>query len=64
MTGSPAAPCDLCGLEIAGQPFALATPQGAKQFCCEACRQIFSMLNENEEAGAAPAGDSRNQDGR
>lgn len=40
--------CDLCGLTIELPGFELDTINGAKAFCCEGCKGIFQMLNEDQ----------------
>lgn len=41
-------PCDLCGLPVEVDEFALPTRSGMKHFCCEGCYGIFQMLHEEE----------------
>ena len=41
-------PCDLCGLPVEVDDFALTTVSGPKRFCCEGCYGIFQMLHEDE----------------
>lgn len=38
--------CDLCGLDVEVDGFALKTREGDKRFCCEGCKGIFQMLHE------------------
>jgi Putative metal-binding domain of cation transport ATPase len=38
--------CDLCGLTVEISGFELQTTEGEKQFCCEGCKGIFTMLHE------------------
>lgn len=40
--------CDLCGLAVEVKGFKLKTQAGSKQFCCEGCKGIFQMLNEED----------------
>jgi hypothetical protein len=40
--------CDLCGLTVEVDDFILATKEGDKHFCCEGCKGIYEMLNEDE----------------
>jgi hypothetical protein len=41
--------CDLCGLAVEVEGFKLITQtEGAKKFCCEGCKGIFQMLNEED----------------
>lgn len=39
--------CDLCGLTIEVDGFELLTQEREKQFCCEGCKGIYQMLNED-----------------
>ncbi len=39
--------CNLCGLPVEIFVFSLKTPQGEKVFCCEGCKSIFQLLNED-----------------
>ncbi|MFZ2725684.1 MAG: heavy metal translocating P-type ATPase metal-binding domain-containing protein [Methylococcaceae bacterium] len=39
--------CDLCGLAIEVNGFELLTQEGEKKFCCEGCKGIYQMLNED-----------------
>ncbi len=38
--------CDLCGLAVEIDGFALQTKEGDKRFCCEGCKGIYQMLHE------------------
>jgi len=38
--------CDLCGLPIKILGFTLKTTVGDKDFCCEGCKAIYQLLNE------------------
>ena len=38
--------CNLCGLPVEIFVFSLKTPQAEKVFCCEGCKSIFQLLNE------------------
>ena len=38
--------CDLCGLPIKILRFTLKTTAGDKVFCCEGCKAIYQLLNE------------------
>lgn len=38
--------CDLCGLPIKILGFTLKTTVGEKVFCCEGCKAIYQLLNE------------------
>ncbi|MFI3137569.1 MAG: heavy metal translocating P-type ATPase metal-binding domain-containing protein [Methylococcaceae bacterium] len=40
--------CDLCGLTIELLGFDLKTKQGDVHFCCEGCKGIYQMLNEDD----------------
>ncbi|MEI8209314.1 MAG: heavy metal translocating P-type ATPase metal-binding domain-containing protein [Methylococcales bacterium] len=40
--------CDLCGLPVEVFAFTLKTKEGEKLFCCEGCKGIFQLLNEDE----------------
>lgn len=40
--------CDLCGLDIEVTGFHLNTTEGAKHFCCEGCKGIYSLLNDDQ----------------
>ena len=40
--------CDLCSLPIEIKGFELKTKEGHKAFCCEGCKGIFLMLNEDD----------------
>lgn len=40
--------CDLCGLTVDVSGFELKTTEGNKQFCCEGCKGIYSMLHEEQ----------------
>jgi len=40
--------CDLCGLPIKIFRFTLKTTAGDKDFCCEGCKAIYQLLNEQE----------------
>ena len=40
--------CDLCGLNVDVSGFDFKTKQGEKHFCCEGCKGIYQMLNEDE----------------
>ncbi len=39
--------CDLCGLTVEVDGFELTTQEGKKEFCCEGCKGIYQMLNED-----------------
>lgn len=39
--------CDLCSLKVEVSGFELKTKEGTKHFCCEGCKGIFSLLNED-----------------
>ena len=41
-------PCDLCGLPVETPGFALNTTEGDKAFCCEGCKGIYQLLNEDQ----------------
>ena len=45
--------CDLCGLDVGTQPFALRHAGQELQFCCEGCRGIYRMLNQINDGPAA-----------
>jgi len=40
--------CVLCGLPVEVSGFSLATKEGNKDFCCEGCKGIYQMLNEEK----------------
>ncbi|MCX7094259.1 MAG: heavy metal translocating P-type ATPase metal-binding domain-containing protein [Methylobacter sp.] len=40
--------CDLCGLAIETPGFTLNTKEGDKGFCCEGCKGIYQLLNEDQ----------------
>lgn len=40
--------CDLCGLEVEVSGFQLKTMEGEKTFCCEGCKGIYTLLNEDQ----------------
>jgi transposase-like protein len=40
--------CDLCGLTVEVSGFTLKTKEGFKLFCCEGCKSIFQLLNEDQ----------------
>ncbi len=40
--------CDLCGLTVEVSGFTLKTKEGIKSFCCEGCKGIFQLLNEDQ----------------
>ncbi len=41
--------CDLCGLTVEISGFNLKVKEGDyKEFCCEGCKGIYSMLHEDE----------------
>ncbi len=40
--------CDLCGLTVEVSGFTLITKDGLKSFCCEGCKSIFQLLNEDQ----------------
>ncbi len=40
--------CDLCGLVVEVDGFRLLTKEGDKVFCCEGCKGIYEMLNEDD----------------
>lgn len=40
--------CDLCGLLVEVEGFALKTIEGDKRFCCEGCKGIYQMLHEEQ----------------
>ncbi len=40
--------CDLCGLVIETLGFTLKTKEGDKAFCCEGCKGIYQLLNEDQ----------------
>ena len=39
--------CDLCGLNIEITGFILKTKEGDKIFCCEGCKGIYQLLNQD-----------------
>ena len=40
--------CDLCGLAVETSGFRLKTKEGDKAFCCEGCKGIYQLLNEDQ----------------
>jgi len=40
--------CDLCGLTVEVSGFTLKTKAAHKSFCCEGCKSIFQLLNEDQ----------------
>lgn len=40
--------CDLCGLAVELNGFELNTVEGNKRFCCEGCKSIYQMFNEEK----------------
>ena len=40
--------CDLCGLVVETTGFTLKTKEGDKAFCCEGCKGIYQLLNEDQ----------------
>jgi hypothetical protein len=40
--------CDLCGLPVEIRGFTLKTKEGEKVFCCEGCKGIYQLLNEDQ----------------
>lgn len=50
--------CDLCGLAVEVQGFKLKTKAGDKKFCCEGCKGIFQMLNDEDVLSDDPEKDS------
>ena len=40
--------CDLCGLAVEIPGFTLKTKEGDKAFCCEGCKGIYQLLNEDQ----------------
>jgi hypothetical protein len=38
--------CDLCGLAVEISGFVLKSREGDKFFCCEGCKAIFQLLND------------------
>jgi len=50
--------CDLCGLPVEVLAFTLKTKAGNKVFCCEGCKGIFQLLNEDELLSDADQGQS------
>jgi transposase-like protein len=45
--------CDLCGLTVEVSGFTLTTKESHKSFCCEGCKSIFQLLNEDQLITAA-----------
>jgi cation transport ATPase-like protein len=52
--------CDLCGLPVEVQGFALQTKEGDKAFCCEGCKGIYQMLHEGDVIADTEEVDSKN----
>ncbi len=50
--------CDLCGLPVEVLAFTLKTKADNKVFCCEGCKGIFQLLNEDELLSDADQGQS------
>jgi len=40
--------CDLCGLSVQIPWFTLKTKEGDKAFCCEGCKGIYQLFNEDK----------------
>jgi hypothetical protein len=40
--------CDLCGLPVEIAWFTLKTREGDKAFCCEGCKGIYQLLNDDK----------------
>ena len=40
--------CNLCGLPVVIFAFSLKTAQDEKIFCCEGCKSIYKLLNEDK----------------
>jgi hypothetical protein len=40
--------CDLCGLIVETPGFTWKTKDGIKVFCCEGCKGIYQLLNEDD----------------
>ena len=40
--------CDLCGLPVEVFAFTLKTKESDKVFCCEGCKSIFRLFNEDQ----------------
>jgi len=40
--------CDLCGLHVEISGFTLKTKEGDKAVCCEGCKGIYQLLNEDQ----------------
>jgi hypothetical protein len=40
--------CDLCGLPVVRSSFTLKTKEGEKEFCCEGCKGIYQLLNDDK----------------
>ena len=39
--------CDLCELPVEIMWFTLKTKEGDKMFCCEGCKGIYQLFNED-----------------
>ena len=50
--------CVHCGLPVEVFAFTLKTKAGNKVFCCERCKGIFQLLNEDELLSDADQGQS------
>jgi len=50
--------CDLCGLTVEVSGFTLKAKEGFKYFCCEGCKSIFQLLNEEQLLSKASEPDS------
>ncbi|MDD5412896.1 MAG: heavy metal translocating P-type ATPase metal-binding domain-containing protein [Methylobacter sp.] len=40
--------CDLCGLIVETPTYTWKTKEGIKVFCCEGCKGIYQLLNEDD----------------
>ncbi len=40
--------CNLCGLPLKNVSFSLKTNEADKIFCCEGCKSIYQLLNEDD----------------
>ncbi len=51
--------CDLCGLTVEVSGFTLKTKAAHKSFCCQGCKSIFQLLNEDQLISEASEQDAK-----
>jgi len=44
----PKEPCALCDQPVEVTGFKIETIEGLKKFCCEGCKSIYHLLNEDK----------------